>query len=184
MSAVMRWFTPVPAARALVGALLIVPLFQVPLFAQTADQAEVPADAEPEQAPAETELPEEAPVFMTSAILQGLDKITARVSEFDAPLGETVKFGSFEIVARVCEKTPPEEPPESTAFLEITDIRPDEPARVVFRGWMFASSPALSAVEHPVYDVWVTGCRISQLEPALEEDSPAESGESQEPAAQ
>ena len=95
------------------------------------------------------------------ALLQGLDKITARISTFEAPLGETVRFGSLEIVARACNKRPPEEPPESAAFLEITDFRPDSDAVKLFTGWMFASSPALSAVEHPVYDVWVIDCRKS-----------------------
>lgn len=93
------------------------------------------------------------------AVLQGLDKITARISTFEAPLNEPVRFGSLEIVARACDKKPPEETPESTAFLEIVDVRPDSPAVELFKGWMFASSPAVSALEHPVYDVWVVDCR-------------------------
>ncbi len=92
-------------------------------------------------------------------VLQGLDKITARISTFDAPVGEAVRFGSLEIVARRCHKTPPEEPPERAAFLEVTDIRPDSPAVELFTGWMFASSPAISGLEHPVYDVWVIDCK-------------------------
>ena len=94
-----------------------------------------------------------------AVLLQGLDKITARVSTFEAPLGRPVRFGTFEITARACEKTPPEEPPESAAFLEITDVRPDSDPEPLFTGWMFASSPAVSAVDHPVYDVWVIDCR-------------------------
>ena len=70
------------------------------------------------------------------ALLQGLDKITARISTFEAPLDEAVRFGTFEIVARACYKRPPEEPPESTAFLEIVDIRPDSPSIPLFAGWM------------------------------------------------
>jgi hypothetical protein len=101
------------------------------------------------------------------ALLQGLDKITARISTFEAPLGEAVRFGTFEIVARACEKRPPEEPPESAAFLEIVDLRPDAEAVKLFTGWMFASSPALSAVEHPVYDVWVIDCRKDSSSEAL-----------------
>ncbi len=93
------------------------------------------------------------------AVLQGLDKITARISTFEAPLDEIVRFGTFEIIARTCRKTPPEEPPERAAFLEITEVRPDSPSAPIFTGWMFASSPALSAVEHPVYDVWVIDCK-------------------------
>ncbi len=93
------------------------------------------------------------------AVLQGLDKVTARVSTIEAPVGDTVKFGTLEIIARVCDKRPPEETPESAAFLDIWEVRPGEPAVSVFRGWMFASSPALSALEHPVYDIWVVDCK-------------------------
>ncbi len=99
------------------------------------------------------------PAVAASAVLQGLDKITARISTFEAPLGETVRFGSLQIVARACDKKPPEEPPESAAFLEIVDVRPDSPEVALFTGWMFASSPAVSALEHPVYDVWVVDCK-------------------------
>ena len=93
-----------------------------------------------------------------TAVLQGLDKITARISTFEAPVDQAARFGSLEIVARRCHKTPPEEPPESAAFLEILDVRPDSPSVPVFTGWMFASSPSVSAMEHPVYDVWVVDC--------------------------
>jgi hypothetical protein len=93
------------------------------------------------------------------AVLQGLDKVTARVSTFDAPIDEVVRFGSLEITARICKKRPPEETPESAAFLEIRDRKPGEAPTVVFTGWMFASSPALNALEHPVYDVWVVDCK-------------------------
>ena len=93
------------------------------------------------------------------AILQGLDKVTARVSTFPAPIGQTVKFGTLEIIARTCNKRPPEEPPESAAFLDVWEVRPGESAASVYRGWMFASSPALAAMEHSVYDVWVLDCK-------------------------
>jgi hypothetical protein len=93
-----------------------------------------------------------------TAILQGLDKVTARISSIRAPVGVPVHFGSLEIVVRACRKTPPEEPPEAAAFLEIHDIKPGEAPVEVFSGWMFASSPALSALEHPVYDVTVVDC--------------------------
>lgn len=92
-------------------------------------------------------------------VLQGLDKITARVSRVEARVDEPVRFGSLEIAARACMTTPPTEPPESAAFLQIEDVRPGtEEVRRAFSGWMFASSPALSALEHPVYDVWVLHC--------------------------
>lgn len=91
-------------------------------------------------------------------VLQGLDKITARVSTIEAPIDQAVRFGSLEITAFACDKKPPEELPESAAYLVIRDIRPDEGPVKLFRGWMFASSPALSALEHPVYDIWVLDC--------------------------
>ena len=93
------------------------------------------------------------------AVLQGLNKITARVSEIEARLDRFVVFGTLEITIRACFKAPPEEQPESAAYLEIKDIKPGEEAELLFTGWMFASSPALSALEHPVYDVWVLDCR-------------------------
>lgn len=101
-----------------------------------------------------------------TAVLQTLDKVTARVSTFDAPVGQTVRFGTLAIIARACDKRPPEEQPESAAFLDIAEVRPGEPTVSVFRGWMYASSPALSAMEHPVYDVWVLDCISSTSEPA------------------
>ncbi|MAY68378.1 MAG: glycosyl hydrolase family 5 [Rhodospirillaceae bacterium] len=104
---------------------------------------------------------------MNKVILQGLDKVTARVSTLEARVGEVVRFGTLEIIARSCDKRPPEEPPESAAFLDIWEIRPGEPAVSLFRGWMFASSPALNALEHPVYDIWVLDC----AEP-MDADSP------------
>ena len=93
-----------------------------------------------------------------TAVLQGLDKVTARVVRIDAPVGKTVKFGTLEIIARSCDKRPPEDPPESAAFLDIWEVRRGDPAASIYRGWMFASSPALSALEHPVYDIWVVDC--------------------------
>jgi hypothetical protein len=95
------------------------------------------------------------------AVLQGLDKVTARVLTIEAPVGEVVTFGALEIIARTCDKRPPEETPESAAFLDIWEVRQGEPAASLFRGWMFASSPALSAMEHPVYDIWVLDCKNS-----------------------
>lgn len=97
------------------------------------------------------------------AVLQGLDKVTARISTIEAPIGEEVTFGTLVITARTCRNRPPEEPPETTAFLEVIDDKPGEPPRLVFSGWMFASSPALSALEHAVYDVWVIDCRIADI---------------------
>jgi len=96
---------------------------------------------------------------MKFVVLRGLDKITAHISTFDVPIGETVKFGALQITARACDKRPPEEAPESAAFLEIVEAREGETRQRLFSGWMFASSPALSALENPIYDLWVLDCK-------------------------
>lgn len=103
-------------------------------------------------------------------VLRALDKITARVSIVEIPVGDTVEFGTLRITARYCDKRPPEETPESAAFLEVVEVQPDEPPTARFSGWMFASSPALSAMDHAVYDLWVIDCTS---------ESSAESGTSQ-----
>ena len=90
--------------------------------------------------------------------LQGLDKVTGRTSTFQVRIGETVKFGALVITVQACDRTPPTEPPESTVFLDIYEARPGEDPTDLFHGWMFASSPALHALEHPVYDVWALEC--------------------------
>ena len=108
-----------------------------------------------------------------TAVLQGLDKVTARVSTLSAPIGATVRFGTLEIIVRHCDKRPPEETPESAAFVDIWQSRPGESAVSLFRGWMYASSPALNALEHPVYDVWVLDCEDAVDAAAPAPPSPA-----------
>jgi hypothetical protein len=103
--------------------------------------------------------PQAVPSGPQAVVLQGLDKVTARISVVEVPVGGTARFGSLLIAARACQKSPPEEPPEAAAFLEITETPVGAIASSLFSGWMFASSPALSALEHPVYDVWVKDCK-------------------------
>ncbi len=93
------------------------------------------------------------------ALIQGLDKINARVSQFEAPVGTSVRFGTLSVVVRDCERSPPEERPENAAFVEIYEDRPGEAKERLFSGWMFSSSPALSALDHAVYDVNLLACR-------------------------
>mgnify|MGYP003627831583 CR=1 FL=1 len=100
-----------------------------------------------------------AAVAQQVAVLQGLDKITARVSTIEAPVGHSVRFGTLDITVRRCHKRPPEETPETTAYIEIRERRAGEHPADLFAGWMFASSPAVSSLEHPVYDVWVIDCK-------------------------
>ena len=106
----------------------------------------------------------------TIALLQGLDKTTARISTIEAPLDRSVRFGGLVITARACVKRPPEEPPETAAFLQIDEVLPGGASVAttrVFSGWMFKSSPALSALENPVYDVGVLDCRTDSGSPAV-----------------
>lgn len=117
------------------------------------------------------------------AILRALDKITARVEELNIPIGQPYKFGTLIITVRACRVTPPEDTPESAAFLEVSEFKPGEPDAPVFRGWMFASSPALSAMEHPVYDIWVTGCKGPPTPATAPDQAPAAPPAAQTPAA-
>ena len=98
----------------------------------------------------------------TALVMRGLDKITGRPTDIVAPMNVPVKFATLTITARTCYSTPPTEPPETTAFLQIDDHRPDQSARQVFSGWMFSSTPSLNGMQHPLYDVWVISCKMNQ----------------------
>jgi hypothetical protein len=100
------------------------------------------------------------------AVLRGLDKITGRASDIGAPIGVPVRFGTLTLTVRYCYTVPPEEPPETTAFVQIDDNPPSAPPKRMFSGWMFASTPALNALEHPTYDVWVITCKTDEPLPA------------------
>ncbi|MBL9011249.1 MAG: DUF2155 domain-containing protein [Alphaproteobacteria bacterium] len=96
-----------------------------------------------------------------SIIMGGLDKITARTVRFEAPIGTTVRYKKLLITPRTCYVRPPEETPETSVFLDIAEPSPQgDGLQRLFSGWMFASSPGLNALEHPVYDVWVIGCHV------------------------
>ncbi len=93
-------------------------------------------------------------------VLSALDKITTQLSTIKIKQNQMVRFGTLEITLRHCRTSPPEETPETMAFLEIIDVGYNKQNEKVFSGWMFASSPALSPLEHPVYDVWVKDCKM------------------------
>lgn len=101
--------------------------------------------------------------------LQSLDKITARAEIFEARVGATVKFGPLFIKVQSCRKSDPIDEPESASFLQIWEIDEQNEAEWVFSGWMFASSPALSPMDHPIYDVWVLDC-LSDQAPEKKDD--------------
>ncbi len=94
--------------------------------------------------------------------LRGVDKITGRINTMQVAVGESIEFGKLSIVVNKCLTKPIEEAPENTAFLTIVEKKNPEEVKPVFNGWMFSSNPALSAMEHPVYDVWVISCTKTQ----------------------
>lgn len=94
----------------------------------------------------------------------GLDKITGRIIAFDVLIDETVQFGALQVTPRVCYSRPPTEPPRTSVFVEVDEVTLDKRIKRIFTGWMFADSPGLNAVEHPVYDVWLTSCKMSSDE--------------------
>lgn len=93
------------------------------------------------------------------AIFAALDKVTAHISKLEVPLGQTVEFGALKITPRVCYSRPETERPKTTSFVEVTELELDGSEKQLFTGWMFAESPGLNAVEHPVFDVWLTECK-------------------------
>jgi hypothetical protein len=93
------------------------------------------------------------------AVFSALDKVTARISKIEAPLNQTVEFGSLRVTPRVCYSRPSTERPKTTSFVEVREVQLDGKEQKLFSGWMFAESPALNAVEHPVFDVWLSDCK-------------------------
>jgi hypothetical protein len=163
------------AAAALLGAVSLPASAQETTQPAPAQRREKPA--EPPAAAAE-ELPPPLPVGslieMPFVELQALDKITARVQSIRAPVGKVIQFGALNLSIDSCRKAPPEEPREAAAFLRIWEAKPGEKSQWVFSGWMFASSPALSAMDHAVYDIWVKDCSGAATSATVpEETAPA-----------
>jgi hypothetical protein len=94
-----------------------------------------------------------------TAVFSGLDKITGRIISFDVATDETVQFGTLQITERVCYTRPATEAPQTTTFIEVEEVDAAGEYKKIFSGWMFASSPGLHAIEHPVYDIWLTDCK-------------------------
>ncbi len=93
------------------------------------------------------------------AVFAALDKVTARISKLEVPLNDTAKFGSLKITPRACYSRPPTEQPKTSTFIEVDETLLSGQEKRLFSGWMFAESPGLNAVEHPVFDLWLTECR-------------------------
>lgn len=94
-----------------------------------------------------------------TAVFSGLDKITGRIISFDVAINETVQFGALQVTPRVCYSRPPTETPNTDSFVEVDEVTLQGEVKRIFTGWMFSASPGLHAVEHPIYDVWLTECK-------------------------
>jgi hypothetical protein len=94
-----------------------------------------------------------------TAVFAGLDKITGRIISFEVAINETVQFGSLQITPRVCFSRPTTEAPQTDVFAEVDEVNVDKTYQRIFSGWMFADSPGLHGIEHPVYDIWLTDCK-------------------------
>ena len=100
----------------------------------------------------------------STTVLGALNKVSGKISEIQAEDNNEIFFGTLKIIVRTCKKSLPEDPPENSAFIEIWDKKIDKEEKKIFSGWMFSSSPSISAVDHAVYDVWVIDCMISYIE--------------------
>lgn len=105
------------------------------------------------------------PAFAEHAVIRGLDKVTGHAHDYTLTLGRPARIGTLEVIARACDKNPPEERPEVRIYVDVfdhppvTEAQPDAQRVEIFHGWMFASSPGLNGLEHPNYDIWAIDCR-------------------------
>lgn len=120
------------------------------------------------------------------AIFAALDKVTGRISHLEIPMNQTVEFGALKVTPRVCDTRPPTEAPNTTSFVEVDEVKLTGEVQRIFTGWMFAESPGLHAVEHPVFDVWLTSCKTNAAAASsgnsANAPAPAEAAPAAEPA--
>lgn len=113
-----------------------------------------------------------------TAVFEGLDKITGRIISFDVAIGETVQFGTLQITPRVCYSRPPTDAPQTDVFAEVDEIDEQRQEKRIFSGWMFADSPGLHGIEHPIYDIWLKDCKggttVIHDKPTVEASAPEE----------
>jgi hypothetical protein len=117
------------------------------------------------------------------AVFAALDKVTAKISRLEIPLNQTVSFGALKITPRACYSRAPTEPPKTSTFVEVDEVMLDDKEKRIFSGWMFAESPGLNAVEHPVFDVWLTECAAPARMTATPRQPATTAGATQTPAA-
>jgi hypothetical protein len=145
-----------------------------------------PADTSPQ--PGDEVITEAPPqrVVNKSALFSGLDKITGRIISFDVAIGETVQFGALQVTPRTCFTRPANETQNTDAFIEVEEVTLQGEVRRIFTGWVFAASPGLHAVEHPIYDIWLTDCKnpVVVAEPVAPTPTPAAAPPPRNPPAQ
>ena len=129
-----------------------------------------PADTSPQPGDEVVTAPPSQKIINKGALFSGLDKITGRIINFDVAIGETVQFGALQLTPRACYTRPPTETPNTDAFVEVDEVTLQGEIKRIFTGWMFAASPGLHAVEHPIYDIWLTDCKS----PLVTAEQPAE----------
>ncbi len=154
---------------------------------EAADSEPLPGETDPAMLDSPPPLPktDTTPVFegetkwveLPFAKLQGLNKVTARTSEIIVKMGEKVKFGNLEITVTKCHKKEASEKNEAVALIEIWDEIPGQTRNKDFYGWMFSTSPAISALEHPIYDVTLLNCKKTKEAETKESGSPAKNDE-------
>ncbi|MEX6507917.1 DUF2155 domain-containing protein [Jiella sp. M17.18] len=154
----MKW---IPAS-VLVFGLIASGIAAAPASAQSLDTPNMPSDGQPPAPPPAPAARVKNPV----ATFSGLDKITGRITVFDVYIDETVQFGTLRVTPRVCMTSPKGSPERTDAFVQVDEITLDRKIQRIFSGWMFADSPGLNAVEHPVYDVWLKSCKTESDVPA------------------
>lgn len=135
------------------------PMQTLPGNRQPRGAPQQPANTAPQPGDEVVVAPPPQRIANPTAVFSGLDKITGRIISFDVAIDETVQFGALQVTPRVCYSRPPTETPNTDAFVEVDEVTLQGEIKRIFTGWMFAASPGLHAVEHPIYDVWVTDCK-------------------------
>jgi hypothetical protein len=147
-----------------------------PSVPQNANVPQTPATLQPGDEVV-TEPPAQK-IINKKASFSGLDKITGRIINFDEDVGETVQFGALRVKTDACYTRPATESANTDAFVEVDEITLQGEVKRIFSGWMFAASPGLHGVEHPIYDIWLTDCKDPQttvVSAAPESQKPAAS---------
>jgi hypothetical protein len=137
-------------------------------------QAATPPAGAPDKPPTEEVVVAPPPqrIANPTAVFSGLDKISGRIISFDVAINETVQFGALQVTPRVCYSRPPTETPNTDSFVEVDEVTLKGEIKRIFTGWMFAASPGLHGVEHPIYDVWLTECKGATPPAVAEAASP------------